>query len=201
MDLTGPDCAGPADQGGAAGVHRGRLGDVPDGSADRPDCARRSGGAPGAGSRGPVTAVIRLRDGAWVQVLCAVSDRRKEPDGPLSIRHLIARNGSQDARLAGKSAPPELLRLAGVSDQAAFCINKVRVSRNGAEAYLAVRALPCLVGDADPDLVRCLPPVAELDSEFWLIVREDVKSVPHVRAFADFFWEHVQGLRAQLAGG
>ena len=40
-----------------------------------------------------------------------------------------------------------------------------------------------------------------LDSEFWLMVREDVKSVPHVRAFTDFLWEHVQGMRAQLAGG
>jgi DNA-binding transcriptional LysR family regulator len=69
------------------------------------------------------------------------------------------------------------------------------------KAGLGIATLPCLVGDADPDLVRCLPPVAELDAEFWLIVREDVKSVPHVRAFADFLWQHVQGLRMQLAGG
>ena len=60
------------------------------------------------------------------------------------------------------------------------------------KAGLGIATLPCLLGDADPDLVRCLPPVAELDSEFWLIVREDVKSVPHVRAFADFLWEHLR---------
>lgn len=64
------------------------------------------------------------------------------------------------------------------------------------KAGLGIATLPCLVEDADPDLVRCLPPV-ELDSEFWLIVREDVKSVPHVRAFADFLWEHVQRLCAR----
>ena len=68
------------------------------------------------------------------------------------------------------------------------------------KAGLGLATLPCLLGDADADLVRCLPPVPDLDAEFWLIVREDVKSVPHVRAFADFLWEHVQGLRAQLAG-
>lgn len=69
------------------------------------------------------------------------------------------------------------------------------------KAGLGIATLPCLLGDADPDLVRCLPPVADLDAEFWLIVREDVKSVPHVRAFVDFFWVHFQGLRSQLAGG
>jgi DNA-binding transcriptional LysR family regulator len=52
------------------------------------------------------------------------------------------------------------------------------------KAGLGLAALPC--GDADADLVRCLQPVADLDAEFWLIVRQDVKSVPHVRAFADF---------------
>jgi DNA-binding transcriptional LysR family regulator len=68
------------------------------------------------------------------------------------------------------------------------------------KAGLGIATPPWLVGDADPDLVRCLPPVAELDAQFWLIVREDLKSVPHVRAFAEFLWEHAQGLRAQLVG-
>jgi hypothetical protein len=47
------------------------------------------------------------------------------------------------------------------------------------KAGLGLATQPCLLGDPDADLVRCLPPVPVLDTEFWLIVREDVKSVPH----------------------
>ena len=48
--------------------------------------------------------------------------------------------------------------------------------------------------------LRCLPPIAELNYDLWLIVREDVKSAPHVRIFAEFLAAHVQGMRARLAG-
>ena len=47
-------------------------------------------------------------------------------------------------------------------------------------------ALPTLIGDAEPDLQRCFSPPPELNAEMWLIVREEVKAHPHVRAFADF---------------
>jgi DNA-binding transcriptional LysR family regulator len=68
------------------------------------------------------------------------------------------------------------------------------------KAGLGIAPLPCFVGDAEPDLVRCLPPIAELDAEVWLIVREDIKSAPHVRAFTDFLAVHMQELRARFAG-
>jgi DNA-binding transcriptional LysR family regulator len=67
-------------------------------------------------------------------------------------------------------------------------------------AGLGLGTLPCFVGDAEPDLVRCMPPVPELVSEMWLIVREDMKSTPHVRAFADFLAAHVFSIRAQIEG-
>lgn len=57
------------------------------------------------------------------------------------------------------------------------------------KAGLGLGALPTIVGDAEPDLVRCLPPPPELTSQMWLIVREEVKAHPHVRALAD----HVAG--------
>jgi DNA-binding transcriptional LysR family regulator len=67
-------------------------------------------------------------------------------------------------------------------------------------AGLGVATLPCVVGDGDPALVRCFPPSVELDSEMWLIVREDLRSALHVRAFADFLAAHVMSVRAQLTG-
>jgi DNA-binding transcriptional LysR family regulator len=68
------------------------------------------------------------------------------------------------------------------------------------KAGLGIAALPCFAGDADPELVRCLPALPELDAEVWLIVREDIKSAPHVRAFTDFLAAQMQGLRASFAG-
>lgn len=68
------------------------------------------------------------------------------------------------------------------------------------KAGLGIATLPCLLGDAEPALVRCMPPIAELEGELWLIVREDIKAAPHIRAFADCLAAYIQGLRAQLAG-
>ena len=64
------------------------------------------------------------------------------------------------------------------------------------KAGLGLGALPTLIGDYEPELMRCLPPPPEISSEMWLIVREEVKSQPHVRAFADFLAGHI---RATLA--
>jgi DNA-binding transcriptional LysR family regulator len=53
-------------------------------------------------------------------------------------------------------------------------------------AGLGVGMLPCIIGDTEPELLRCFQPIPALNAQTWLIVREDVKSAPHVRAFANF---------------
>jgi DNA-binding transcriptional LysR family regulator len=57
---------------------------------------------------------------------------------------------------------------------------------------LGLGALPTIVGDAEPDLLRCFPPPPELSSEMWLIVREEVRAHPHVRAFADHLARYIR---------
>ena len=52
------------------------------------------------------------------------------------------------------------------------------------------------IGDGEADLMRCFPPIPELNAELWLIIREDIRQAPHVRAFVDFL---AARLRAQLA--
>lgn len=54
------------------------------------------------------------------------------------------------------------------------------------KAGLGVGALPTLIGDMEPELQRCFEPPQELNAEMWLIVREEVKAHPHVRAYTDF---------------
>ena len=65
---------------------------------------------------------------------------------------------------------------------------------------LGVGMLPCLVGDVEPNLQRCLPPIAELDTQTWLVLREDLKHSSHVRAFADFVSAYVHRVRGRFAG-
>jgi DNA-binding transcriptional LysR family regulator len=59
---------------------------------------------------------------------------------------------------------------------------------------LGLGALPTIVGDAEPDLVRCFPPPPELSSEMWLIVREEVRSHAHIRALADHLAAYVRDI-------
>lgn len=53
-------------------------------------------------------------------------------------------------------------------------------------AGLGIAMVPCSIGETEPELIRCLPPVPALNAQTWLIVRGDVRSAPHVRAFVDF---------------
>jgi DNA-binding transcriptional LysR family regulator len=60
------------------------------------------------------------------------------------------------------------------------------------KAGLGVGPLPTIIGDAEPDLIRCFPSPPELRDEMWLIVREELKNEPHVRALTDFLASYVR---------
>ena len=61
-----------------------------------------------------------------------------------------------------------------------------------AGAGLAV--LPSFVADRDPDLVRCLDPIASDDSELWLLTHERLRHTPRVRAVMDFLGDRLARL-------
>jgi DNA-binding transcriptional LysR family regulator len=75
------------------------------------------------------------------------------------------------------------------------------------KAGLGLGALPTMSGDAESDLVRCFPPPPDLKSELWLIVREEIRAQPHVRALTDFLASFIRqtllegGAQAVAAGG
>ena len=66
-----------------------------------------------------------------------------------------------------------------------------------------VSVLPCVVADADPDLVRCIPPRKDHGRVLWLLTHERVRHEPRVRAVIDFLYErlsrHVRLLEEQRA--
>lgn len=62
---------------------------------------------------------------------------------------------------------------------------------------LGIAALPCIVADAMPDLIRCFPPPEEQRC-LWLLTHDRVRHQRAVRAVIDFLYErltaHVRGL-------
>ena len=63
--------------------------------------------------------------------------------------------------------------------------------------------LPCVVGDADPELIRCIPPKEEHGRVLWLLTHERVRHTPRVRVVIDFLYErlsrHVRQIETQRA--
>lgn len=64
-----------------------------------------------------------------------------------------------------------------------------------------VAVLPCIVADADPELVRCIPPRPDHGRILWLLTHERIRRTPRVRAVIDFLYErlsrHVRELEAR----
>ena len=68
---------------------------------------------------------------------------------------------------------------------------------------LGIAVLPCIVADADPDLVQCVPPRGDHGRTMWLVTHERVRGTPRVRTVIDFLYErimrHVRELEARPA--
>ena len=74
---------------------------------------------------------------------------------------------------------------------------------SGVRSGFGIAVLPCAIADAEPDLVRCLPPRENHGRILWLFTHERVRHTPRVRTVIDFLYErlsrHVRDLRAKRA--
>ena len=66
-----------------------------------------------------------------------------------------------------------------------------------------IAVLPCVVADADAELIRCIPPRDDHLRVLWLVTHERVRHTPSVRAVIDFLYErlmrHVRQLESKAA--
>jgi DNA-binding transcriptional LysR family regulator len=144
--------------------------------------------------------VMRRMPAAGWAVYCsrAYAEERGTPGSREDIRdHEIIGMDGPMAQLPG----PRWLCDAVPGAQVRFRSNSLMNLISNLRAGLGVATLPCIAGDTERDLVRCFAPPPELESELWLVVREDLKSTPHIRAFADYLAAYLHSIRAQLAGG
>src|SRR5438270_6898138 len=74
---------------------------------------------------------------------------------------------------------------------------------SGVRSGFGIAVLPCIVADADPELVRCVPPRPGHGRTLWLLTHERCRHTPRVRAVIDFVYErlsrHIRQLEAKEA--
>ena len=68
---------------------------------------------------------------------------------------------------------------------------------------LGIAVLPCIVADADPELVQCVLPRPGHGRVMWLVTHERIRRTPRVRIVIDFLYErlsrHIRQLQAKAA--
>ena len=82
---------------------------------------------------------------------------------------------------------------------AARC-NSMTALLSAAKSGVGLAALPMTIGDNDPGLVRVLGHIPGLTTNFYLLMHQDMKTTPRVRALFDFFIEELNIVRPILAG-
>lgn len=91
------------------------------------------------------------------------------------------------------------LRSLGLEDRVAMHHASSTGLLSGVRSGFGIAVLPCVVADAEPDLVRCLAPRPGHGRSFWLLTHERVRHAPRVRTVIDFLYErlsaHVRQLR------
>jgi DNA-binding transcriptional LysR family regulator len=144
------------------------------------DVAIRMGGAPfGSG-----VVARRLPDCLWTAYSSGAYARENGlPQRPedLPIHATVGLDGAL-GRLQSAVWFREIVGADRIKVRCSSLSNVVHSLRAG----LGVGMLPCVIGDTEPELLRCFEPIPALNAQTWMIVREEVKSAPHVRAFADF---------------
>ena len=63
---------------------------------------------------------------------------------------------------------------------------------------LGIAVLPCIVADADPDLIQCTAPKSGHGRVMWLLTHERLRRTPRVRIVIDFLFERLQSHIRQL---
>jgi DNA-binding transcriptional LysR family regulator len=69
-----------------------------------------------------------------------------------------------------------------------------------AKSGAALAPLPVVVGDDHSDFIRMFGPIPELKTSFYLLMHQDMKRTPRVRAFFDFVVDELETIRSLLGG-
>lgn len=158
------------------------------------DIALRVGSEPSS----PSLVRRRMPDSVWA-VHCSrdYAQRNGMPGsiGELKAHQIVCGEGPI-ARIAALAWLERTAADAEIACRSNSVTNLIAAVRAG----IGVSVLPCLVGGQDGGLLRCLPPLIELDGQMWLIYHESLRVEPRVRVVADAIAARVEAMRGLLAG-
>lgn len=118
-----------------------------------------------------------------------VPKRRSELKG----HALVAGGGGHLAR-----AYDAWIRELGLEDQVAMQQPSSTGLLAAIRSGFGIAVLPCLLGDGEPDLIRCLPPREGHGRVMWLLTHNRVRHAPRVRAVIDFLYDKLSARVREL---
>lgn len=92
------------------------------------------------------------------------------------------------------------LQSLGLEDRVAMHHESSTGLLSAVRSGFGIAVLPCIVADADPDLVRCIPPRNGHGRVLWLLTHERVRHSPRVRAVIDFLYERLRRHVREIEG-
>lgn len=121
---------------------------------------------------------------------------RLDPSAPDFDGHAIC---AYHDTIAYFSTAKWLARHARKARIAARC-NNLTAMLAMARAGLAIAAIPCVLGDSEPKMVRLLAPVAAMETSLWLCTHPGIRKVARIRALLDYLHTSIQRDAARLRG-
>lgn len=150
-----------------------------------------------AGPMGDGVVVRRLATGKW-GVYCSKAYGKENgvPGNPEELAaHPIIAGSGELARFDPAFMKQARARGAVIRQASSSILNIASAIRSG----LGCGPLPCVLGELDPDFVLCFT-FDEADYALLLMTRDEMRNLPHVRAFNDFIASRTAALRHMIEG-
>ena len=90
------------------------------------------------------------------------------------------------------------LREIGIAEQVVIQQTTMGGLWSGIRSGLGIGVLPCLIGDGEDELIRCMPPRREEKRHIWLLTHDRVKHSPPVRTAVDFLYDRLAARAREL---
>lgn len=104
-----------------------------------------------------------------------------------------------DDKMAGHRAAQWIAMVAPDAEIAAR-VNSILGLVSAAKSGVGLAPLPIALGDAEPDLIQVLPPMADMQRSWRLLTHPDLRRTPRISAFFDFVSDELDALRPILTG-
>ena len=125
----------------------------------------------------------------------AYAERHGLPTTPDELKQHILIGGGGNALWPKYQ---QWLEHVGLEDRVAMHQPTSTTLLSSVRAGIGIAVLPCMIADADPDLVQCLPPRQNHGRRLWLLTHERVRQTPRVRVVIDFLYERLRKYLREL---